>query len=255
MTVALTQSAIDKLSRPISLKTTIDRTNTEVERHSPFIFATTAIATVAMLASTLSYAQSTPLQASAVIKDPPIINVTELIPRPVLPIEFVKNIRYIFDHDLLLRDDFFDENNLKETFNLSEAAITKDGRDVWMTSSEFSGPFPRFKALNDVAGTYASADISARKTTNQSTSDLANLSFWMYRGGPSFEQTKAIFGNGLTYINPLPSPHSIQTPTIGEHANQNWTKEYHEGSTSKSLILGFNGNSELSYIRITYLRN
>jgi hypothetical protein len=256
MQISQPQSAIDKITRPIVPKTAIDHASVEVARHSSLSFATTAIATVAMLASTLSHAQSAPFQAPAAITNPLIINVTKLIPRPVLPIEFFENIKYIFDHDLLLRDDFFDENELKNVFNLTEMTLIKEGRDAWMTSGDFAGPFSRLTAQGVSSGGQPSASILVGKNfTNRSAPDLASLNFSMNQGGPNFEQTEAIFGNGFTYMNPTPNPHAVSQPTTGEHANQSWKQEHYNGNTRKSIIFGFNNNSELSAILLTYPRH
>src|SRR5689334_10465748 len=99
---------------------------------------TVAVTTVTV-ASNLSYAQAAARPEAAasttsrlkyvqVAKSPTTQSVpphtseevSQMISRPKTPIDFVRNCKFIFDNDLLLKDEFFSEENLKNFFSLDE---------------------------------------------------------------------------------------------------------------------------------------
>ncbi|MFI2757231.1 hypothetical protein, partial [Streptococcus suis] len=46
-----------------------------------------------------------------------------MISQPKIPVDIVNNLKVIFDSDLLLRDKFYTEANLKDIFNLEVASV------------------------------------------------------------------------------------------------------------------------------------
>ncbi len=255
MQIFLTQAAFDKSITPISPKNAVHAAFIEAAGGSPVSLTTTAIATVAMLASTLIHAQSISFETLSSSTNPPTINVVELISRPTLPIEFIKNIKYIFDHDLLLQNSFYDEKNLKNIFNLSKVSISENEGDPWMSSGDFAGIFPRLMAEGAVGAAYASANITAGKYfSNQTAPDLANLHFRLSRGGPSFQSTISIFGNKFTRQDFTPIFHHQLTSPTSAYSNKNWNYSVSNGKITKTITLAFNSNGELSDIVVFYPR-
>ncbi|UXZ69774.1 hypothetical protein [Burkholderia contaminans] len=55
--------------------------------------------------------------------------VTKMISRPKTPVEFVQNLKAIFDGDLLLQDGFYTEENLKDIFNLEKVNVDNNIED------------------------------------------------------------------------------------------------------------------------------
>jgi hypothetical protein len=51
--------------------------------------------------------------------------VSQMITRPKNQIELAKNLKFILDHDLELKDDFYTESSLIDAFNLDEVVIDK----------------------------------------------------------------------------------------------------------------------------------
>ncbi|WP_124616466.1 hypothetical protein [Burkholderia contaminans] len=55
--------------------------------------------------------------------------VTQTISRPKTPVEFVQNLKVIFDRDILLQDAFYTEANLKDIFSLENVSVIESSSD------------------------------------------------------------------------------------------------------------------------------
>jgi hypothetical protein len=154
--------------------------------------AATAIATGAALASSVSYAQLVHVEKPAL--DTPVsdTDVNRLIPRPKKPIEFAININYIFDHDLLLKDTFYSEKNLKDVFDLRNVFIANDKDGISVISSEFAGIFPKKVVPGYSNGSLPSASLVIRKSTQSSGLITAGLNFGMdeFSADTSYDWTR-----------------------------------------------------------------
>lgn len=75
--------------------------------------------------------------------------VTKMISRPKTPVEFVQNLKAIFDGDLLLQDGFYTEENLKDIFNLEKVNVDNNiedsGKNISISGSVSDSIFPRIK--------------------------------------------------------------------------------------------------------------
>lgn len=175
---------------------------------------------------------------------------SQIISRPKLAVEFARNLKYIFDHDLLLRDDFYSEDNLKIIFNLSEIKINKDDKGIYILSSDFVGIFPKKEGPKSFGGSIASASFVGNKIKDSSGSIVAGLNFGMKEGGPNFEETQRIFGKKLVLVYQVPSPHGAPLSATAAHGNESWRYGHCDGVVKKMINLGFNSNGELSDVLI-----
>ena len=116
--------------------------------------------------------------------------VSEMIVRPKNQIELAKNLKFILDHDLELRDEFYTEANLKDSFNLDSVLIDDDdigngNRKISVVSSKFSVIFPQPK-IPGSANFTPGARLVAGKTIYKTRAITAAMNFGMDEGGPSF---------------------------------------------------------------------
>jgi hypothetical protein len=212
--------------------------------------ARSAVAAATAMTSTLNSAQPEHIEVSN--SDDSIAEKEEdkMISRPKLPIEFAHNFKYIFDHNLLLSDDFFSKDNLREIFNLSSVRIAKDDRGISIVSSDFSGVFPRKKMPEAFGGSIAGASIVGNRRIDSSGLITAGLNFGMNAGGPNFQEAMRIFNNKFIRLNSMPSPHGGPSPATAAHGNESWRFESSDGIFKKIINLGFNSNGELSDVLI-----
>lgn len=209
--------------------------------------ATSATAAVTALVSSLSYAQPVHVLTQNHHALPAGTEVSQMISRPKLPVEFAMNLKYIFDHDLLLQDDFYSEANLKNVFALNEVSIVNENHDISITANNFSGIFPRKKASELFGGSVPSASLVGGKTPiSDSTLVKAGINFGFDEGGPTFQETLRIFGEQFVRINSMPSPHGGPLPATAAHGNETWKYEHSVEKQEKSVTLGFNRTGELS---------
>lgn len=180
--------------------------------------------------------------------------VEKMISRPKTPIEFVKNLKVIFDRDLLLRDDFYTDTSLRSAFSLEDTGVIRTDeengdRRISVISSHFLSIFPwvRIPGRDDFM---ASAQLVGGKTTHQSGSVTAGVNFGMRKGGPNFDETKRIFGGDFVFLMPEPSPHRSPLAATAPHGNETWKYQRIDGKTEKSITISFNSSGELSNILI-----
>jgi hypothetical protein len=202
--------------------------------------ARSAVAAAAAMTSSLSYTQPVHLEMVSSVDLQMNSGRTELIERPTLPVEFARNFKFIFDHDLLLTNDFFSKDNLKNLFNLRTVEITKDDESIFVLSSDFSGIFPRERAPEFFGGSVASASFVGGKVSRNSELVSAELNFRIESGGPSFQVAEHIFGSALVLVPPMPFAHGSAPPATDPHGNEDWKYETALGRLEKSIVLGFN---------------
>jgi hypothetical protein len=178
-----------------------------------------------------------------------------MIVRPKNQLELAQNLKYIFDHDLVLQDEFYTEASLKDLFGLdairrSDDATTSGDGNISIVSSKFSSIFPQSKSLESqkfIPG----ANLTGGKTTFKSGVIAAAINFSMDEGGPSFDETWAIFGNKFIKLEPqFPGTFGGPLPARAPHGNENWRRQWIGNETERVLTLGFNRDAELSNIII-----
>lgn len=222
--------------------------------------ATSATATATAVASSLVYAQPAHIQAQHVNAPQAGTEVTQMISRPKLPVEIVINLKYLFDHDLLIRDDFYSEATVKKMFNAEEVTVLHGnddaGRRVSVTSNTFDSIFPRRKASATFGGSVAGASLSARKTTLNSGSTTAFLHFIIGTGGPDFQFARTTFGDKFVLVPPRPRPFNAgPLPVTSIHGNETWKLNLNTNDLERAITLGFDEASQLSNILIEIKQN
>jgi hypothetical protein len=222
------------------------------------VMPTIAAATAAM-ASGLVYA--TPSESPVQSVFPQIHEeVSQMIVRPKNKIELAKNLKYIFDHDLQLQDEFYTEASLKDVFNFDAMVINKSEDDngdrrILVLANGLSATFPDPKipgSTNSMPG----ADLAAGKTIYQTGAITAYINFSMNEGGPSFDETWKIFEGKFSNLDP--QPHGTfggPLPTRVPHGNGSWRRQWVDGQSEKTLTLSFNRDAELSHILIEIKNN
>jgi hypothetical protein len=212
--------------------------------------AMSAIATGTALVNSVSYAQAVHVETPQSQTAASTVEETQMIVRPKLPIGFAKNLKFIFDHDLLLEDSFYTKNNLKKIFNLKNPNINKEKNHVSIIDTDFNEIFPRKNAPEHLGGSIASASLVGGKTDHENGSITAGINFSMDQGGPSFEEVKLIFGGALVFIPRMPSPHGGPLASTSRHGNENWEQKISELDIEKKIVLAFNPAGELSSVVI-----
>ncbi|QYD71859.1 hypothetical protein KZJ38_33380 [Paraburkholderia edwinii] len=234
--------------------------------------ATVAVTTVTV-ASNLSYAQpATPPEVPASTASglkyveaasspttqsvPPHTSeeVSQMISRPKTPIDFVRNFKFIFDHDLLLKDEFFSEENLKNFFNLNEVKVNTDpvgaDRNISFAANPPESIFPRIKASDFFGGWATGAGMVSGKTTHQSGLVTAAINFSMVEVGPDFDTAQKIFAEKFVRLPPEPYRHGGPPAATAPHGNEIWRYTLAGDQIEKTLTVGFNPAGKLSNILI-----
>ncbi|MDN7426571.1 MULTISPECIES: hypothetical protein [unclassified Burkholderia] len=180
--------------------------------------------------------------------------VAQMISRPKTPVEFVQNLKVIFDGDLLLQDAFYTEENLKNIFNLEEVSIFDDvngaDRQISIMASVPGSVIPRRKVPEAFGGSIPGANFVGGKTINQSGVTTAVINFGMYEGGPDFNAAQKIFKSEFVRVPPQPSPHGGPGAATAPHGNETWRCQIVDSHIDKTITVGFNPAGELSRIII-----
>jgi hypothetical protein len=230
--------------------------------------------TTVTVASNLSYAQPAALPEAAasmsnglkyvpaassltVESVPPraVEEVSQMISRPKTPIEFVKNLKFIFDNNLLLNDDFYSEANLKNVFNLESVHLTGsveqngDGR-ISISSSHFSSIFP-WVAIPERIDLTPTAQLVGGKAVHHTGHVTAGMNFLMHEGGPDFDETQKVFAEKLIRLPPQPSPHGGPPAATAPHGNETWQYKQSDDQAEKTVTIGFDPAGRLSSVLIS----
>jgi hypothetical protein len=216
--------------------------------------ATGAAATATAMAISLSYAQPAHIQAQHVNAPEAGMEVTQMISRPKLPVEIAINLKYIFDHDLLLQGDFFSGVRVEEIFNATEVKVINTDEDAKkrsnVSATKFDAVFPRAIATEVSSGSIKSATLWAGKTLHDSGLVTAGLNFSMKEGGPNFSETQRIFGADFALVPSRPFMHGGPLPATALHGNEAWVFRLVTGEIKRDITLGFNRAGELSAVII-----
>ena len=86
-------------------------------------YIATTVMAAATMTSSLVLAQPAAPPAMQSVSPQAGEEVSHMISRPKTPTEYARNLKFIFDHNLLLQDEFYVEANLKDIFNLEEVSI------------------------------------------------------------------------------------------------------------------------------------
>jgi hypothetical protein len=216
--------------------------------------ATGAAATATAVASSLSYAQPAHIQPQQVNAPQAGMEVTQMISRPKLPVEIAINLKYIFDHDLLLQDDFFTEARVEEIFNATEVGVINTDEDakkrINVSATRFDAVFPTTSAVELSVGSIKRATLWAGKTSHASGLITAGLNFSMEEGGPNFSESQRIFGPNFSLLPSRPFMHGGPLPATALHGNEAWKLRVVTGEFKRDITLGFNRAGELSAVVI-----
>src|SRR5882757_7786202 len=140
----------------------------------------TVAVTAAALTSSLVHAASLELPGQSVSPHHSE-EVSQMIVRPKNQLELAKNLKYIFDNDLVLQDEFYTEASLRDLFGLdairrNDDATTSGDSNISIVSSKFSSIFPQSKSLESqkfIPG----ANLTGGKTTFKSGVIAAAINF------------------------------------------------------------------------------
>jgi hypothetical protein len=212
----------------------------------------TIAATTAAMASGLAYA--TPPESPARSVFPRIHEeVSQMIVRPKNQMELVKNLKYIFDHDLELQDEFYTEISLKDAFNFDKVIIdsannANGDRRISAMANELSSIFPQ-PDTSGGADFMPKAFLGAVKASSAAGTITASVNFRIDSGGPSFQEAWKIFGEKFIKLIPeLPPLHGGGLPARVPHGDEKWRREWVDDKSEKMLTLAFNRDAELSAI-------
>ncbi|MGY6242760.1 hypothetical protein ACW910_35570 (plasmid) [Burkholderia ambifaria] len=208
------------------------------------------------LTSNLSFVQQTEsLVASSVSPQ----EAQQMISRPKTPVEFVKNLKVIFDRDLLLGDAFYAEENLRDIFNLERVSVAHGGdgaeRSISISGHVLDSVFPRIKTSEFMGGSMSGARFGGGKTIRASGAVTAALNFGMYAGSPDFDEAMKIFSNKFVRLPSMPSPHGGPGAPTASHGSETWRSQQVDGGLQKTMTIAFNSAGKLSDILIELKKN
>ncbi|WP_321950079.1 hypothetical protein [Burkholderia cenocepacia] len=185
--------------------------------------------------------------------------VTQMISRPKTPVEFVQNLKVIFDGDLLLQDAFYTEANLKDIFSLENTSVIESRSDseqrLSISGSVSNSIFPRIETSEFFGGSVAGAGFVGGKTIHESGVVTAALNFGMYEGGPDFDAVVRIFANKFVRLPPEPFPHGGPGAPTAPHGSETWRYQQIGDQYEKTITAGFNSTGKLSNILIEVKKN
>ncbi|SAL11840.1 hypothetical protein AWB68_00055 [Caballeronia choica] len=222
-------------------------------------YIATTVMAAATMTSSLVFAQPTAPPTMQSVSPQAGEEVSHMISRPKTPTEYARNLKFIFDHDLLLQDEFYVEANLKDVFNLEEVSIVDSGnkleRDISIAANPPASIFPRIKASEFFGGSVPSAGFVGGKKQSESGLTTAGINFGMNEGGPNFDETRRIFGESFVRLASLPNPHGGPPPATDPHGNESWRYQVFDDKTEKKITLSFNPGGQLKNILIEVNEN
>jgi formylglycine-generating enzyme required for sulfatase activity len=141
------------------------------------------------------------------------ISVEELyssVKQPTTPLELLQNIKVVLDHDLLLREDFYTENNLKRFFAGQKVVLRyggSRGENPSVSVSQFGSMVESVKSGGLVL---EGIQFNFRRTVQSDNHVKAYLYFAVLTSDISFANVEQVFGTAWKYD--YRSPHRRQAP-------------------------------------------
>jgi hypothetical protein len=216
--------------------------------------AATTVMAAATMTSSLVFAQPTAPPAMQSGSPQAGEEARHMISRPTTPIEYARNLKFIFDHDLLLQDQFYAEANLKDVFNLEEVSIINERnvakRDFLILERLPISIFPRMESSDYVDGLTPAADFVGGKRGGADGTVTAGINFYMGESGPSFDETWRIFGEKFVRLDPMPHPHGSPPAAKAPHGNESWRYQLSGENAEKMVTLSFNPAGQLGRINL-----
>ncbi|NTX42040.1 hypothetical protein HT749_01335 [Burkholderia cepacia] len=205
------------------------------------------------LTSYLNAAQQASLPKNQSVSPQGGKEVAQMISKPKTPIEFVQNLKVIFDENLLLQGAFYTEANLKDIFSLEnvnvDSSIEDSEQNISISGSVSDAIFPRIKTSDFFGRSTSGAQFVGGKI-DQSGVVRAGLNFGMYEGGPDFDASTKIFEKKFVRVPPQPSPHGGPGAATAPHGNETWKFEQIDDQTERAITIGFNSAGSLSSVLI-----
>lgn len=230
--------------------------------------ATSVIATTVALSSNLAFTQIPPTGIGQRSQSENIeTEIHHLISSPKNSLDFLKNISYIFDHDLLLTKEFYSNTEITESFSINRrsynpqqknlpngtylfSAITSDF--VGIFPNEIASPAPHASAghIQLDSTPIATASILIDKRVTKSGKISAGINFSIRRGGPDFYQTMAVLNKNLLKIVTMPPHGKNSLPITGPHGDETWTYEIENNRIKRNMAVSFGQDGNLTSILI-----
>ncbi|QBR00598.1 hypothetical protein [Paraburkholderia pallida] len=229
--------------------------------------ATPIVITAAALSSSLAFAQMpTPGIVVSTENQSGYVEMHELISMPKTAIDFIKNIKYAFDNNLLLDDHFFEKNNVCNAFSIDEKSCIPheihqpDGtHGISFYSGDFVGIFPREQNSIEPNSTQhhnpppgssiSTAQISILKTANPLGIVNGEISLITRKDGPNFNETTNALDVNLHQVFEIPLHGVMPPPSIDAHGNETWKYETSNQNFRKNLVISFREDGTLMSIR------
>jgi hypothetical protein len=166
--------------------------------------------------------------------------------KPTTPLELLQNVKLAFDHGLLLREDFYSDENLKAFSGGAKVRRSVGGpnagpRDLFCEVTEFGSMVAPRKVGNFVISGIA-LSLRRRILEDGRVSGSVSLSFQQSVPTLSFEAVTELFGSDWASSKEMISPHLVLQPPTKPHGNARI--EYIVGDARSEL--SFDPNALLS---------
>ena len=176
---------------------------------------------------------------------------------PATAVDLLTNLKWAFDHDALVREDFFAPSTLRKVFgvdvglqrlvngNVSNFAIVK------ATAAEFRALDPASRAYGQFCTYHANRYVKAAGKANGSLS--IDCTF-RRTGMPSFEEVEQVFGPRQPHspLLDVPSPHGPpRQPVYVTHGNEKMQYDFSDTDVNRSLLVKFAPDASFAWLYMT----
>ncbi len=229
--------------------------------------ATPIVITASALTSSLTFAQlPTPGIAQSTKDEHGVTETKNLISMPKHADDFIRNIKYSFDRNLFLNEEFFEKNSVCKIFSIDERSCNPrktnkpDGtHEISLYAGEFAGVFDeqdikQIDSFQDGHSTHSSSIANAQISIYQEVNSLGTVSggiaFFLREGGPDFNEIVQLLNTNLSQIIEMPPHGKIPIPITGAHGDETWGYKTSDEKFKKKLIVSFHEDGSLRALRV-----
>jgi hypothetical protein len=170
-----------------------------------------------------------------------------MVNKPSTPMQMLENMKFAQDHDFLLREDFYTNENFEKYFGAEKVVNEKadiQEKNILVNAIHFGNLFKPVK-IAGLPEPVPGAQLTLLLKTNQTGNLEAGVNLSIQIEGPNFEQVQEVFGSKWKLDNTL-RLHGPLPPPTGPHGNEVWRYTYDSPIASRHVYFEFHGNGTLA---------
>lgn len=230
---------------------------------TPFVVAVVATGHVPMQAADAQVPtpemQSAPAPPTPEERKPAVEELYHSVRKPPPPLEVLQNLKVVVDYDLLLREDFYTEDNLKQFFDGQKVTLNYGGSH----GENPSGAVLQFGAIaapitTRIGSVMEALQLSFRRTVLRNHPVNSHLHFAVETSLITFDNVEAVFGKAWKSVL---DPGSIMhppgdrysgpaLPRTGRHAYELIRYNFDHMVAKGEVHVKFSHDSTLHYVEI-----